>query len=1249
MRFHGSVTKVYRLILTLFFLTFISVVNFIPSAQAQNQNQVNLDRFDMLTTTSGWVLLGQQLFWTSDAGQTWNEIGPSIPSGATVQDVDFVDADTAWVLWTTVGSESSARFHLSHTNDHGRTWGPQPLALFESGEPASFAEKAEMGWFDAQRGWISVKQRSGSNFSLGILFTTTDGGQTWRRSRLPVADQVYFDNEHIGWATGGPASDQVFRTRDGGRTWQNLISADIRGDIQIAAFRPGASNGQAFLAMTTLGLQTSLQVYDLTASADNFSLVAQMPLDIQPGLISVSVLNSKTLVAMIPGKTSIVRLMDGQLVVLENMDGHSASITELDMNSLDVGWAKSIDSRCVTAPSLNDQPDSVTCSSATRFLHTIDGGITWKNVELPPVQSNPSDLRGVVNDQPAIINPVSNLGNSQVLIGQGFDACEIPTLSQMQTWWDHSPYRAVNLYVGGSSRRCDNVALNADYLKQLYQQGWRFIPTWVGPQAPCTLYNSRMSSDVTVAYTQGVSEANLAVERLAELGLTDLDKSGSVIYYDIEHYGTNAACRSAVNAFMNGWVSQIRTRGNLAGVYGSTLCNTGLSDFLNITNVPDVIWPARWYHNPGSGYYDPTANVWDLGSCIPNTVWSNHQRVRQYEGGHNESWGNLTLEIDSNALDGVVAIPFIYPFVKTISRLDPHPTHAATVDFAVSFSDVVTGVNVDDFKLTTSGVSGAFISAVNGSNTTYAVTVKTGLGTGTIRLDVADDDSIKDAANNPLGGEGTGNGDFSNGDIYTIDANYRTSTVTGNAGVAGATLSYTDGTLKMITADGEGNYLISLPAGWSGTVKPYKTGYIFEPVSKSYGNMQSNQTAQNYTAQTCVGCADVHITINGNVTGAYTLGASQSTRDSYPFNSGPVKVTTTNATPFLVAERDAWLLNGVVQSFSEMMGLPGNQVTDTYYFPWYNNVTMDTQLRFANLGNSTTNITVTIAGVPQPIIPLAAGVSTRVSYSGINNGPVKVQSAGGTPIIVAERDAWLVNGVVQSFSEMMGLPGDQLTDTYYFPWYNNVAMDTQLRFANLGAVGTTINVTIAGVPQTPIPLAAGQSTRVSYPGINNGPVKVQSTGGVPIIVAERDAWLINGVVRSFSEMMGLPGDQLTTTYHFPWYNNVTMDTQLRFANLGVAPTNITVKIAGIAQPVIPLAAGVSTRVSYAGINNGPVTVTSSGGVPIIAAERDAWLLNGAVRSFSEMMGLPGNQLATTYYFPWYNNLTMDTQLRFAVP
>jgi hypothetical protein len=47
-------------------------------------------------------------------------------------------------------------------------------------------------------------------------------------------------------------------------------------------------------------------------------------------------------------------------------------------------------------------------------------------------------------------------------------------------------------------------------------------------------------------------------------------------------------------------------------------------------------------------------------------------------------------------------------------------------------------------------------------------TVNTGSGDGTIRLDVMDDDSIKDAAGNPLGGVNIGDGNFTTGESYTI-------------------------------------------------------------------------------------------------------------------------------------------------------------------------------------------------------------------------------------------------------------------------------------------------------------------------------------------------------------------------------------------------------------------------------------------------------------------------------------------------
>jgi hypothetical protein len=54
-------------------------------------------------------------------------------------------------------------------------------------------------------------------------------------------------------------------------------------------------------------------------------------------------------------------------------------------------------------------------------------------------------------------------------------------------------------------------------------------------------------------------------------------------------------------------------------------------------------------------------------------------------------------------------------------------------------------------------------------------------------------------------------------------------------------------------------------------------------------------------------------------------------------------------------------------------------------------------------------------------------------------------------------------------------------------------------------------------------------------------------------------------------------------------------------------------------------------------------------VNIVVAERFLYKANNLNTSFSEMMGLPNAKLDTAYWLPWYNNVDLNTQLRFAVP
>jgi hypothetical protein len=61
-------------------------------------------------------------------------------------------------------------------------------------------------------------------------------------------------------------------------------------------------------------------------------------------------------------------------------------------------------------------------------------------------------------------------------------------------------------------------------------------------------------------------------------------------------------------------------------------------------NQLDAIWFANW-DNRFAVFGDP---------FFSDSVWPNHQRLHQYVGGHNETWGGVTINIDSNAVDGPV-------------------------------------------------------------------------------------------------------------------------------------------------------------------------------------------------------------------------------------------------------------------------------------------------------------------------------------------------------------------------------------------------------------------------------------------------------------------------------------------------------------------------------------------------------------------------------------------------------------------
>ena len=341
-------------------------------------------------------------------------------------------------------------------------------------------------------------------------------------------------------------------------------------------------------------------------------------------------------------------------------------------------------------------------------------------------------------------------------------------------------------------------------------------------------------------------------------------------------------------------------------------------------------------------------------------------------------------------------------------------------------------------------------------------------------------------------------------------------------------LSYTDDILKTATANGSGDYSFSVSPGWTGTVTLSKTGYAFTPSHTDYTLVTTNQT-QDYTAT----LLPVVVQAGGNLVDGYSIASGHGQQDNYPgVNDGPAKVTNTLGGSVVSSVR---VLYGA-SSYSEMMGYPNNTTT-AFWFPWYNNTAMDSQLRVSNVGVATTTITVYLAGSQIDSFDLGAGVAIRKNYAGQNSGPMRVTSSDGVPILSTIRVLWGT-----SLSEMMGYPNDATTD-FWFPWYDNVGTDAQLRVGNLGGSTTTVTVHLDGSQIDSFDLGASAGIRKNYPGLNSGALHVTSSGGVPILSTLR--LLYAGT--SFYELMGYPASALTGTQYFPWYNNTAMDSQMRIA------------------------------------------------------------------------------------------------------
>lgn len=549
-----------------------------------------IQKIRMINNRAGYALTTTRLLQTTDSGATWRDASLT-NAKHTIHDAFFLDESNGWAL---LSSENLMSLQIANTKDSAN-WKTSAINLSQEAL-ADFGGVAFMDFVDAKRGWLMLKQMASSNFSRGVLLSTNNGGETWQELPAPpIGDEINFISENVGFLAGGASGDKLFITRDGGRSW-NQKNFQIETQTQI------------FQDMKSF-INTQVGAFPFTMKTSD-------------GL-AVSV-----------GKNQIKILkVENNLGVSVNSLLENETITQLSFNDESNGFVLTSAGRCAGY--------KTNCIQETRLLSTKDGGRTFTD-STPPL----NEVSDVSIERIAGLNTEAPPGGAtHISSNLGFDKCTAAPSSQMQTWWDNSPFRDVNIYSSGSNRGCSQPQLTAQWVDQVSTMGWGLIPTHVGLQSPCSSCTNcaKHSTDPATAEQQGRAEADTAHNAAVNLGMA----TGTIVYFDMERYTDtgNNVCRNATRAFLNGWTQRMHELGDKSGVYGSP-CNAR-EDWIPgvINNIPDSVWMARWLLPP---------KFWDFLNCPIEPNWTNRQRIHQYQGPHNETWGSVTFNIDKDIADGPV-------------------------------------------------------------------------------------------------------------------------------------------------------------------------------------------------------------------------------------------------------------------------------------------------------------------------------------------------------------------------------------------------------------------------------------------------------------------------------------------------------------------------------------------------------------------------------------------------------------------
>ncbi|GAA4363055.1 hypothetical protein GCM10023185_31480 [Hymenobacter saemangeumensis] len=510
--------------------------------------------------------------------------------------------------------------------------------------------------------------------------------------------------------------------------------------------------------------------------------------------------------------------------------------------------------------------------------------------------------------------------------------------------------------------------------------------------------------------------------------------------------------------------------------------------------------------------------------------------------------------------------------VTAINRVGGSLTNAASVSFTVTFAASVTGLSASNFSLTTSGLSGASVSGVSGSGTTYTVTVNTGTGSGSLQLNLANSTGMSPSVSNvPFAGQS-----------FTIDRvappapvlltppngstlNNPTPSYTGT-GEAGTTIIIiVDGSpIGTTPADAAGNWSFTQPSALTQGAHTARA-----TATDAAGNISPSSNTNTFTVDTVPPAAPVvALPANGSllntVTPTYSGTAEAGSTVTVIVDGSPLGTTTASAGGAWSFAQPTALTQGAHTVRATATDAAGNVSPNSNT----NTFTVDTTAPTVAVSSTASN--------PTNSSPIPVTVTFSEAVSGfvagdvtVSNGTVSGFSGSGsvytfnvTPTAGGTVTVNIAAGVAQDAAGNGNTAAPTFTITYNAPvtastWTGAVSTDWFVA-ANWtdGVPGSTVDAVIgSGAPRYPV-ISAG--TALADDLTLNGGATLTMTGGTLDV---KNTWTNNGTFTA-------PGG--TVAFTSAGGQTVGGSSATRFWNLRINSAGATLNGAASVQRLLTL-------------------------------------------------------------------------------